>query len=307
MAFRFRRSFKIAPGIRWNISKTGSSWTIGPKGFTHNFRGGRVTRTVGLPGTGLSHRSVVSSAPTVAAGNPAPQPIDSGIWPGRFGLPVSNGHRTLTGVASMIFLLGSTAFVPLILVSIVCGATWMLMPSPTRLVVDERSRRLDEWRALVRALPKPASVPELRQLLADFERLELMSQEDPGTIAALHAQVEFQTFVQTCERDGQLHQVRGVEDEVGSDACFFMAGALYDKRGPNDDHGVLYLTNQRIVFVGGASLHSIPWAKAFSVTREGHRLSVQRTDRKTPTIYQFANLTDSLKSEYVIRQIRASL
>ena len=54
MAIRFRKSLKIAPGLRLNISKTGVSASIGRKGATVNVskRGTRVT--AGLPGTGLS-------------------------------------------------------------------------------------------------------------------------------------------------------------------------------------------------------------------------------------------------------------
>lgn len=32
MALRFRRSIKLAPGIRMNLSKSGMSWTLGPRG-----------------------------------------------------------------------------------------------------------------------------------------------------------------------------------------------------------------------------------------------------------------------------------
>lgn len=54
MGFRFRRSLKIAPGIRLNFSKSGVSTSFGGRGATFNV-GSRGTRTtVGLPGTGLS-------------------------------------------------------------------------------------------------------------------------------------------------------------------------------------------------------------------------------------------------------------
>lgn len=53
MGFRFRRSLKIAPGLRLNFSKSGISTSIGGPGATYNI-GPRGTRTtVGLPGTGL--------------------------------------------------------------------------------------------------------------------------------------------------------------------------------------------------------------------------------------------------------------
>lgn len=55
MGFRFRRSIKIAPGVRINLSKTGVSTSIGTRGATVNIRGDRVRETVGIPGTGLSY------------------------------------------------------------------------------------------------------------------------------------------------------------------------------------------------------------------------------------------------------------
>lgn len=52
--FRFRRSVKIAPGVKINFNKNSVSTTLGPKGahYTINSKGTR-TKSVGLPGTGL--------------------------------------------------------------------------------------------------------------------------------------------------------------------------------------------------------------------------------------------------------------
>lgn len=55
MGFRFRKSFRLAPGVRLNLSKTGLSTTLGVTGANVNIRGRRVRRTVGIPGSGLSH------------------------------------------------------------------------------------------------------------------------------------------------------------------------------------------------------------------------------------------------------------
>lgn len=62
MGFRFRRSFKIGPGIRLNVSKSGVSTSIGTRGATVNV-GPRGTRgTVGIPGTGMSYSEKLTSA-----------------------------------------------------------------------------------------------------------------------------------------------------------------------------------------------------------------------------------------------------
>jgi hypothetical protein len=58
MSFRFRKSVKLLPGVRLNISKSGISTSIGTKGATVNIKKGRKAKvTVGVPGTGISYTS----------------------------------------------------------------------------------------------------------------------------------------------------------------------------------------------------------------------------------------------------------
>ena len=61
--FRFRRSIRIFPGVRWNIGKKSSSVSFGPRGlkYTIGTQGSRTT--VGIPGTGISYTQVHSSKP----------------------------------------------------------------------------------------------------------------------------------------------------------------------------------------------------------------------------------------------------
>ena len=56
MGFRFRKSFKIAPGVRLNIGKKSVGISMGGKGsrISVNSRG-RVTTSAGIPGTGISY------------------------------------------------------------------------------------------------------------------------------------------------------------------------------------------------------------------------------------------------------------
>lgn len=92
MGWRFRRTFRIAPGIRWNISKTGTSWSVGPRGFTLNFGRRGVRRTASLLGTGISHSSMISSrggSPTRSSAGasllpPGPAPTDQCSTTGSF-------------------------------------------------------------------------------------------------------------------------------------------------------------------------------------------------------------------------------
>lgn len=90
MPFRFRRSVRIAPGIRINLGKRGASVSVGRPGFTVNYAKGRTNYTVGLPGTGMSYTKTVKRQPTpvpplvpaastrpIAASAPAPPAIVS--------------------------------------------------------------------------------------------------------------------------------------------------------------------------------------------------------------------------------------
>jgi len=62
MGLRFRKSFKIAPGVRFNVNKNSTSISFGGKGlrYTINSRGKRTAST-GIPGTGLSYVSTSSA------------------------------------------------------------------------------------------------------------------------------------------------------------------------------------------------------------------------------------------------------
>ena len=56
--FRFRRSFKILPGVRWNLGKRSTSVSLGGRGFHYTLGSSGSRTTEGLPGTGLSYTSV---------------------------------------------------------------------------------------------------------------------------------------------------------------------------------------------------------------------------------------------------------
>ena len=57
MGFRFRKSFKIAPGVRVNVGKKSVGISAGVKGARVSVNSkGRKTTTVGIPGTGLSYQ-----------------------------------------------------------------------------------------------------------------------------------------------------------------------------------------------------------------------------------------------------------
>ena len=56
MGFRFRKSFRVLPGVRLNLSKTGVGASFGFKGFRITKRAdGKTQKTFTLPGTGISY------------------------------------------------------------------------------------------------------------------------------------------------------------------------------------------------------------------------------------------------------------
>lgn len=55
MGLRFRKSFRVLPGVKINLSKTGTSLSLGGRGASVNLGRKRVRTTVGLPGSGLSY------------------------------------------------------------------------------------------------------------------------------------------------------------------------------------------------------------------------------------------------------------
>lgn len=76
MGFRFRRSVRIIPGVRLNISKSGLSTSIGGHGATLNVSKKGTRATVGLPGTGLSYRTGYFGKPDDMATGQAPSGVD---------------------------------------------------------------------------------------------------------------------------------------------------------------------------------------------------------------------------------------
>jgi uncharacterized protein DUF4236 len=83
MGFRFRRSVRILPGVKINLSGSGASVSLGGRGF-HYTIGSKGTRvTAGIPGTGMSwieyspHSKVRPNASSVLDSPPVFDPIPS--------------------------------------------------------------------------------------------------------------------------------------------------------------------------------------------------------------------------------------
>ena len=73
MGLRFRKSFKVAPGVKVNLGKKSSSVTFGGKGmhYTVNSKG-KTTKSVGIPGTGIYYTESSSGGTKKETTKPPP-------------------------------------------------------------------------------------------------------------------------------------------------------------------------------------------------------------------------------------------
>jgi hypothetical protein len=70
MGFRFFKRIKILPGVSLNLGKKGTSVSVGPKGAKVTIgSNGKVTTSVGIPGTGIYYRETVSGSKIRSCGN----------------------------------------------------------------------------------------------------------------------------------------------------------------------------------------------------------------------------------------------
>lgn len=72
MGLRLRKSIKLVPGLKLNLSKSDMSLTAGRRGACVNFSSRGTRATVGMPGTGISYSAKLGGT---KAGTAAPQPV----------------------------------------------------------------------------------------------------------------------------------------------------------------------------------------------------------------------------------------
>ncbi len=97
-SFRFRKQFKLLPGVKVNVNKKSTSVTLGPRGahVTYNSKGQRTT-SAGLPGTGFSWRD------TRTVGRGAAQPAEQPArwWVNDDGIPATPDDPQELGAATV--------------------------------------------------------------------------------------------------------------------------------------------------------------------------------------------------------------
>lgn len=81
MGFRFQKRIRIFKGLTLNLSRSGTSWTVGGPGASINVRGEKVSGTVGMPGTGLSYKhDLVDEPKAEARGNAEGRSWRGVVW-----------------------------------------------------------------------------------------------------------------------------------------------------------------------------------------------------------------------------------
>ena len=330
---RFRRTLKIAPGIRMNVGKTGVSWSFGRRG-AHVTVGRRGVRTtVGLPGTGLSYTSHASSTThTSRRSGPSTSRVAlaspglvarPGIDPARFHIePVLSTSakptiRVLLFVAGTMVLAGgfvmlsSLAWVGVLL--IVIGFT---LPSGRTLqeaVIDrcwlaaqkELIRRLAIFNSAATEAEKTTTLACLRSLLELQQRLGLSDVEAGAPrLTAIRGDIHFLEFqAGVAAAGGGLPIVTRDEKVTAPDVCHFAGMCTYDKAGDHDPRGILYLTDKRAIFLADEGLTTTSWAKVIAASRDRYALRIQRRDRQTPYLFAFDSLGEAMIAEWITASI----
>ncbi len=75
MGLRFRKSFKLAPGVRLNVGSGGMSWSLGPRGASVSIGKRGTYLNASLPGTGLSARTRLDRPAPASRPRSAPQTV----------------------------------------------------------------------------------------------------------------------------------------------------------------------------------------------------------------------------------------
>src|SRR5690606_27464069 len=99
MAFRFRRSIKLAPGLRLNVGKRGVSVSAGVRGASVTLGRNGLYGNVGAPGTGISYRTRLAGGartrPRRATGRAASSGALAGLSAVKLGL-AEDGSLSIT-------------------------------------------------------------------------------------------------------------------------------------------------------------------------------------------------------------------
>lgn len=114
MGIRFRKSKKIAPGVKVNIGKKGASVTLGSKGIHHTVStAGKKTTSIGVPGTGISYSKTSSN--------------NENVSPSLDDISVNNLQKPPRKAGKKI-LIGFVIFIALAIIAVIAGTLFGKTP-----------------------------------------------------------------------------------------------------------------------------------------------------------------------------------
>jgi hypothetical protein len=88
MSWRFRKSFKVLPGLKLNLTRHGLSATLGAAPFSLNVGPRGVYSNVGIPGTGTWDRQRLDQPSPTRLGEPQPPAHGATPRPAPFPMPM---------------------------------------------------------------------------------------------------------------------------------------------------------------------------------------------------------------------------
>ena len=128
MGLRFRKSIKLAPGVRVNLGKKSASVSVGGKGARYTVSStGRRTSSVGIPGTGLSYVETHTAGKKQGSATDIPA---ARTGPSRLTFKVCGVIMMVLAVLSILvglisFAVGGVIFVALGVVFLLLGRAWL--------------------------------------------------------------------------------------------------------------------------------------------------------------------------------------
>lgn len=324
--FRFRRSIGLLPGLRMNFGTKGISLSAGPRGakVTVGPTGTRVT--AGLPGTGLSMTRKVGAGGASRSRELSVAPIaaDPDLV-ARMGVAANSAKLWIVTLSSVVMAVSFVAFIRsatasdeekflasavaflLAFIGLIIG---FAIKSPYRKALIERGRRIKLLQPYADQIDREPSRAAIEDFRSRQESLHLIA-SDLGTLpdelqrlenriaAEEQMKVDMQSLQERIAANGGLLPIiTGHERATGADACYLAIKVFYDKRGDNDETGMLYLTNKKLIFVG-TSMTEAPWTKVAKAERDGKTFSVLRRDRQNPLIFACESLSEAVQVEFI--------
>lgn len=228
MGLRFRKSVKIAPGVKVNFNKKSVGVTFGKKGahYTVNSTGKR-TATVGIPGTGLSYSTSSGGGKSKKATHSNASPTDN------FNIDQSTPEKNKGGCGGcLLSLLGVCLILALITYAWVPGIIAIIYFAKKTPDPKEKKKRVG-IAAVVTLISFAVFLSSLGEskltgLQADFSATEYDIHETPEvelTLIPSDASIDTLTI---CENNiAELEYVDGVATiifkEEGTETLFFTA------------------------------------------------------------------------------------